>query len=107
MHWPSNAQETPHYSCTALTPSFTREQDRRYLLVFGNSPQEDQHPIPTPAGFIPSLVHACVLLIPSAEGVVDKALPGHDWLALIPPGQADAADVQLTLLTYTSPKCFL
>ena len=73
---------------------------KSHLLIFGNSAQEDQHPIPPPTGLIPRLVHACVLLLPAAEGILHKSLPRHDWLTLVPPGQTNPTDVQLALLTY-------
>lgn len=41
-----------------------------------------------------------MLLLPAAEGILHKSLSSHDWLTLIPPGQADPTDVQLALLTY-------
>lgn len=80
------------------------------LLVLLYPPQKHNNPIAAPEGFIPSLVHARMLLLPPGEGVGQEAVGRHGGLPLVAPSQHDAADVQLpchTCLHRVGRLCFM
>ena len=65
------------------------------LLILVYLPMKHINTIASPEGFISSLVHACVLLLPSVEGARQKLVCRHAWLTPVATRQHDAADIQL------------
>ena len=74
--------------------------DKMNLVVPLHPAQKDNNTITAPNGCISSLVHASMLLLPSAEGVGQEAVSRQAWLCVVPPCQHDATDVQFPSLTY-------
>ena len=83
-----------------MTLQQARLKLRPNLRVFGHTAQENKHPISSPPSFIASLVHACMLLLPSAEWIMHIPLCCDVCFVLVASSKADATNVQLTLLTY-------